>query len=214
MRNYIILGAVIVLIAAVIILFITRKELKQEGGKSKKKRFSKSTLELIPVRYYDRDYNCYVLSDGTMMDILQINTKDLISASQDEVEYDCLKLGKLFKTYAGDIKIVSLNFPCDTSSQQRYFREKLSNAKNEVYEYWLKVRLRELERIEKTHTTREFYFLFFSNSFEENEKNRNTFLITLAVGKDGLVSILPEEKKHQILTKMNNKNALVSSGGA
>ena len=50
-----------------------------------------------------------------------IKHKGLVSASNDDIEYDIMRYIKLYKMYADDIKIVAMNFPCRTGKQQEYF---------------------------------------------------------------------------------------------
>ena len=73
----------------------------------------------------------------------------------------------------------------------------------------LKADLRELSWLEKHNTTREFYFMIFADSLENLEKNRRTIKANLSTGRDGLVDDIPDEKKEQIMTRMNNKNLLM-----
>lgn len=56
--------------------------------------------------------------DKTYMDIIQINTKDLVSASNDDIEYDIMRYIKLYKMYADDIKIVAMNFPAERANSR------------------------------------------------------------------------------------------------
>lgn len=85
----------------------------------------KSIQELIDVQGYDRENNCYRMKDGSYMNIIQITSKDLVNSSDDEVEYDCLRFARLYKLYAEDIKIITMNFPCDTTEQQYYIEHKM-----------------------------------------------------------------------------------------
>ncbi len=138
-----------------------------------------------------------------------MTTKDLVNASADEVEYDCLKFAKMYKLYADDLKVIALNFPCDTKKQQEHIRRKMKKTTNPLYLEALKADLRELSWLEKHNTTREFYFMIFADSLENLEKNRRTIKANLSTGRDGLVDDIPDEKKEQIMTRMNNKNLLM-----
>lgn len=211
----------VVILAIIGISFLTDRTIRfvrERTGKSRENRDAKpewkrpyrTTLENIPIVSYDERNGYYLMGDGSNMDILMIQTKDLITSSEDEVEYDCLKFAKLYKIYSDDLKIVSLNFPCNTLKQQQYFRRRIEDAPNEVHRYWLGRKLKELELLEKNNTTREFYIVFFSKDAEAHESNLTTILTVLSTGRDGLVRKLDAEKKHRILFKINNKNALVS----
>lgn len=191
---------------------IKRNEKLQKPGRGtfiqSKKSPDKWTGDLIPIKAYDMDEDVYILDKG-YMDILMIRSKDLTSANEDEVEYDCLKFAKLYKVYGDDLKLISMNFPCNTLKQQEYFRAKMEKAGNEVFKAWCKKKLDELIYLEKT-TSREFYLMFFSKNLEKHKKNLATIFSTLGSGRDGLIGKIDAEKKHKILYKLNNKNALVS----
>lgn len=227
MHDYLIFGIVVLAVALLLVgvFFLKDKKIEQQEtsvrrecskgeGKAQKhlffKRVPKSVLEQIQIRYYDEAEGFYVLKDGSNLDLLQIQSKDLISASEDEVEYDCLKFAKLYKIYGEDIKMIALNFPCNTTRQQQYFKRKQKQAKNEIYRQWLQKKLQELEILEKNDTTREFYLMIFSRNADDHTKHLSTLSNILAAGRDGLISQLSARKKHQILFKLNNKNSLVS----
>lgn len=171
----------------------------------------KSMTDLIPIRRYDRTKGYYILEDGTCMDLFQVRTKDLVNASDDDVEYDCMKFAKFYKTYADDIKIISLNYPCNTNKQQEYLRKKLESTNTPNKRYWINRKLEEEIWIEENKSTREFYLMCFSPSEENMDKNRRKIISTLQPGTDGLIIQMPFEKKEQILYKLNNKNAMLKA---
>ena len=178
--NYLIFGVVVFAAALLVISIVFLQEKRKDASAKAKKEASiemesepakrgwkrhfwappaRSVLEQLPIQYYDAK-GYYVLKDGSNLDLLMIQSKDLVTSSPDEVEFDCLKFGKLYKIYGNDLKLVSLNFPCNTLHQQLYFKQKMVKAGNEVYRHWLQKKLKELEALEKTHTTREFYLMF------------------------------------------------------
>lgn len=188
---------------------------KKSGDKADIKKHTKTSgkaakyvTDLIPIKTYDAENNVYILEDG-VMDIYRINSKDLINANSDEVEYDCLKFAKLYKVYSSDIKILSMNFPCDTHAQQEYFRKKAESASNAVFRQTCEQKAAELRYLEST-TSREFYLLTFSKTLAEQKKNESVIFSVLGTGRDGLISKIDADKKHKIFFKLNNKNALVS----
>ena len=65
--------------------------------------------------------------------LLQIQTKDVINTSSDEIEYDCIKYAKFYRLYSDDLKIISLNYPCDYGQQKRFLEYKISTTKNSIY---------------------------------------------------------------------------------
>lgn len=171
-------------------------------------RLKKTVLDIVPVRFYDTERQCYRMDDGSCMDLMQIQSKDLVNASEDEVEYDCLKFSKLYRVYAGDLKVLCLNFPCDCSRQKRYLEHKIKKTKNEVFREQLEKKKKELEWLEKNDTTREYYYMLFAGTPEELEKNRRSLSAALGTGQEGLADRISPEKKQQILFRLYNKCSL------
>lgn len=183
---------------------------KEEGYQMKKgKKVRKSILEKIDVaEYLEEGY--YRMKDGTYMNLVQINSKDLINSSADEVEYDCMKFAKLYKLFENDLKLVVLNFPCDTKEQQAYLQRKINATNNQMYKKFLQQKYDELVWLAKNNTTREYYYMVYAKTQEEMQKEMLTLKSTLHLGNDGLLLEIPEEKKHKILYRLYNKNSLVA----
>ena len=183
---------------------------KEEGYQMKKgKKVKKSILEKIDVAEY-REEGYYRMKDGTYMNLVQINSKDLINSSADEVEYDCMKFAKLYKLFENDLKLVVLNFPCDTKEQQAYLQRKINATNNQMYRKFLQQKYDELVWLAKNNTTREYYYMVYAKTQEEMQKEMLTLKSTLHLGNDGLLLEIPEEKKHKILYRLYNKNSLVA----
>lgn len=183
---------------------------KEEGYQMKKgKKVKKSILEKIDVaEYLEEGY--YRMKDGTYMNLVQINSKDLINSSADEVEYDCIKFAKLYKLFENDLKLVVLNFPCDTKEQQAYLQRKINATNNQMYRKFLQQKYDELVWLAKNNTTREYYYMVYAKTQEEMQKEMLTLKSTLHLGNDGLLLEIPEEKKHKILYRLYNKNSLAA----
>lgn len=183
---------------------------KEEGYQMKKgKKVKKSILEKIDVaEYMEEGY--YRMKDGTYMNLVQINSKDLINSSADEVEYDCMKFAKLYKLFENDLKLVVLNFPCDTKEQQAYLQRKINATNNQMYRKFLQQKYDELVWLAKNNTTREYYYMVYAKTQEEMQKEMLTLKSTLHLGNDGLLLEIPEEKKHKILYRLYNKNSLAA----
>ena len=177
----------------------------QEKGKRKKKQEKPKVDKVLQIRGYDKEAQCYLMKNGGFMDLIQINSKDLVNSSADEVEYDCMKFAKEYKLEEADLKLIVLNFPCDTKRQQAYYEIKLEQTKNAVYKNFLQKKLDELIWLGKNDTTREFYFMLFAKSHTDLEKQITTLKTVLHTGRDGLLIELTDEKKHQIIYRLNNK---------
>lgn len=180
----------------------------------KKKPLKKPNLgngidEILPViRYLDSE-SCFQMKDGTYLDIIQIISKDLMNANENEIEYDVMKYGKFYKMFYEDIKLVTLNFPVNTQIQQSYLKRKISTCKNFFLRSRLEVKLEELRDIEREQTAREFYIMVFSKSPDECRKNIITIRNVLASGNLRMVDILSREKKEAIMFKINNMSTLI-----
>lgn len=190
-------------------LFEMRLEEKREPDKREKKgKLKKSVADLLPVVGYDQDAGCYRLKNGKVLDLIQINSKDLVNSSGDEVEYDCMKFAKLYKMYENDLKLVVLNFPCNTVVQQGYLQRKLEKTSNPIYQRFLQRKVDELVWLDKHNTTREFYYMLFAKDPIELDKLRGVIKTVLHTGKDGLLIEMSDEKKHQVFYRLNNKNSM------
>ncbi len=188
-----------------------RKATIKKQNKEKRTTFSvrKSVEDLMEKIEYDPQTECYHLKDE-LMDIVQITSKDLVNSSDDEVEFDCLKFAKFYKTYADDLKIITMNFPCKTEMQQQYLEYKMQQTKNEIHQKFLQKYIDELAWLSKHDTTREYFYMIFGRNRDDMEKNIRTLRSTLGSGKTGLVQFIPAEKKHQILFRLNNKCNLIN----
>ena len=160
--------------------------------KAKKPNVNFTVKKVMEQAFYDDELNCFVMDDGSYMDLIQVKTKDLVSSADDEVEYDIMKFAKLYKMYADDLKICVMNFPCKTGIQQEYLRHKLKNMSNEVYKTFL---MRKLDELVKKKT--------------QLNSNRELIVNTLGSGRNGLSGLLSKEKKIQICERLNNKCFLV-----
>ena len=79
--------------------------MKKDNVKKKKTlQIDFTTKKIMEQAYYDDDLNCFVMNDGSFMDLIQVNTKDIVSSADYEVEYDIMKFAKLYKMYADDFQ--------------------------------------------------------------------------------------------------------------
>lgn len=192
-----------IICSPIIIVFIS---LFKKGKTDEKKAIvDKRVTDIIPISYYDTEANAYVLKDGTYMDFFKVNTKDIYSASNDERNWDNLKFAKLYQTYPGDLKYITLNFPTNTSEQQDYWRHKIERTLNPLQKKQQEEKLFQLEWLQTNSTKREFYLFYFSSDKEQLKKNAADILTIMRTGRDGLLEIISQTKKHQILFKIANK---------
>ena len=83
--------------------------------------------KLIPIKCIEDDK--FKMQDDSYMDIVQIVTKDLNSASESDLEALIAAWARMYRTNGFDIKLVSLNTPTDTRGQQHYIQKKSRRIK-------------------------------------------------------------------------------------
>lgn len=213
MVSYFVFGLIIFVIGIGIVTFSIvkdRKSKERDGEQTPSPKQMKSVVNLIEVTGYDQEERCYIMKEGRFMDLLQVQSKDLISSSSDEVEYDILKFCKTYRLYEDDLKIISMNFPCDTKTQQEYLRHKKEQTTNPIFKKCISDQINELIWLEKNRTTREYYFMIFADSVEKLQDDKKTLKAVLHTGRDGLLSEISDKKKHQILYRLNNKCSQVA----
>ena len=118
----------------------TRKK-RDKKAAAQTKRFASLKIPII-----DTVRDAFQLRDGGFMDMLAIRTKDLENASEEDVNRDMWLLTSLFKRYSDDIKIISINFPTNTKTQQAYFEQKLMHCSHPLLKPILEEKLAELEK--------------------------------------------------------------------
>lgn len=179
---------------------------KMKNNKKAYRSSEGTSLELIPILRYDYIEDCFICKKKTTMDFIQIKTNDLKRMAGEDVRFLENKMQLLFKTFSEDIKLISLNFPCNTQPNQRYFERKLSATKNPALRRELEITLKELIYVDNNHTTKEFYLMFKSSSLDQHKEHKNTILSCLGTGKDDLAILLDPDKKVHIVTKLENMN--------
>lgn len=203
------LGSLIALIFMIVRKIRKKKDLKTVDENNN--NIDKASREILPDIYYDRLNECFVNEkENLIFDIIKICSKDLVNSSDDEIDYDQYRYTKLYKIYSEDLKIICMNFPCNTQKQQSYLKKKIEKTNNAKMKHWLQRRLDELEWLEKNRTTREYYYIIFSQNLEEHLSNKNNIFSALQSGRNGLCETISEEEKIQILYKLNNKSSLIS----
>lgn len=186
-----------------------KKQLKKQEKAASKEVERMLLSEIFPVIAGDEKESCFIMENGTFMDMFQINCKDLISASEDIVTFDNYTWDIFYKTYAKDIKIVSFNFPSDTSYQRNYIYHKLYNTENPVFADMLSDKLAEAEYIAKSRKDREFVLMFFASTIDDLREKRAVIFGNLSRPAVPLVKRIPYEKKEKILYKLGSSSEVL-----
>lgn len=182
-------------------------------SKNKKKKVEKSVLTLadvIPIIDYDKTYQCFRLKQG-YMNMVEIRTKDIVNASEDEIEYDIAKLTKFNKLEYESYKIISLNFPCNTLDQQEYVEYKIKQCRNENYKRFLQNSLYELQWVQKNKSKREFYMMYFSDTLDGIKSMDANMKVALNLNEKMLMD-MSQEKKEKILFHLMNPSSILQGG--
>lgn len=193
---------------------------KSKSSKSKKKKnkidnqIEKKEKEIealyiedvLPIVDYNDELDILVMSDGTYCDFLEITTSDLTSLSEDELSYNIMLWEKLYKIYAGNLKIISFSFPTDTEQQQKYLRYKILKTDNPIYRRVLEEKLEKAEEVAVNHMTRSFALVFYAKSISEYRNNYLNIRAVLSNVNRPLIKVMSKEKKLAIIEKLCNKN--------
>jgi hypothetical protein len=182
---------------------------KEKKGKKKKSEVIQNTLKVLKIRQYDEDVDGFINENGSYFDLFEIRPKDRGNQQDDEISYDIVRMGRFYKTYAPDIKIVSLNFPLNTNLQKKILSKRLEKSIDEVRRKWLRREIEELEILEKNITRREYYLFIFADNKDEFIKNKTDVTKSIGIGKSKLIDEIDKRKKVQILRKLCNMNTLI-----
>ena len=112
--------------------FDTTKKKEQKKDKQVKQKVSSFVTDVMPVKGItdEREGGFIKLKDG-YMEILQLGGYNLLGMEQSEIEEVIHSYEMLSVLYAFPYKVVSMNIPVNTSSQQQFYRKKLEQETNE-----------------------------------------------------------------------------------
>lgn len=205
------------------------KELKKEN-----KKVLLSTKEFLKFKDVDEE-NKFIMENGKI-DIFQIESIDVYSLSEVERKIYIYNFISFLRTYIYEFKIICMNFPVNTYSQQEFLKhrlsilsesfskldEKISNSEDESIrsslireksllekrEHLLNEQLEQLIFLENNRQNKEFYLMIFIKD-SDNEYE----IMNLLKRSQNLAVKLREidlEKKLKILFKINNPNTRLS----
>lgn len=175
------------------------------------KKKKNEVTSLIPIKEIDFEKKYFIYSDGTIMDFIQINPKDIKNLDDDERRLDNSYFEKFYKLTSEDIKIWALNFPEDTTEQKKYFSDKIQKSKNPMFKELLDTALLQVEYLQENYLTREFYMQIFCETEEEYRKTIDNIQSVLGMNERALTNRISLEKKVEILYKINNKNRRIDN---
>lgn len=177
--------------------------------KDNKTNVSKNILSILPIRKYDDKLGGFIYCNESYMDLFSIIPSDRANLQEDELQYSIFNNIKFYRLYSGDIKLISMNFPVNTSYQREFLKKKYKQATDKVRRLWLEREMNELELLDQNVMRKEYYLMFFGKDKDEFIKNKDNIEKWIGHGRSRLVQELSKEKKIQIVRKLCNMNSLI-----
>ncbi|MGE7635418.1 hypothetical protein ACQKMZ_24930 [Bacillus paramycoides] len=188
---------------------LKKKNPKLLGFLSRKKKeappkVKKSIAEIMQIVDMTED-GIFELKNEEFLEILQVEGDDMFSKNSEEQAFVIFSHAYFYQAYKQSIKLVFLNFPCQTTEQQRYIEKKIKDCTNPLYERILNQKLKELQFLEWGRTNREA-FLFIYGETELIVKERVDAAKRYIKRSTELLEV-DEEKKLELMFKLFNQNA-------
>ncbi|MGX5643111.1 hypothetical protein [Bacillus mycoides] len=188
---------------------LKKKNPKLLGFFSRKKKeappkVKKSIAEIMQIIDMTED-GIFELKNEEFLEILQVEGDDMFSKNSDEQAFVIFSHAYFYQAYKQSIKLVFLNFPCQTTEQQRYIEKKIKECTSPLYERILNQKLKELQFLEWGRTNREA-FLFIYGETELIVKERVDAAKRYIKRSTELLDV-DEEKKLELMFKLFNQNA-------
>lgn len=177
--------------------------------KKKKPEIIKNNLNVLKIRRYDESTDGFINDDASYFDLFRFVSRDRLNRKEDEVKYSIYRMSKFYRTYAPDLKIVSLNFHISVSGQKKSLNKIYEKSFDQVRRKWLKREIEELEILEANITRREYYLFIYADTKDEFIKNKSDVIKSIGTGKSRLVEEVDRRKKIQIVRKLCNMNTLI-----
>lgn len=146
----------------------------------------------------------FYMRNGEYLEILQLDSKDIYSLNESELNHDIQQLEMFFSVLVRDIKILPLNVPLNLEKQKDNMYRCLERATKDSYVATIKRRLNELEKLEKIRTNREYFILLYADTEQKLREIINQGRAVLS--STNPLSEISREKKLNIFFQLNNIN--------
>lgn len=178
----------------------------EKEWKPKKEKIKPSFAEISPIIDITTNGYFQLNNNNGYFDIVQLTSKDIYALNESDKEKDIFTLANFYQAYPNDIKIIPMNFPVDTSTQQQNLLKILEKTPRSSYRFFhLEQKLEELQFIEHERTNREYYmFIYADDEYTLNSRIKNVQRLLSIVLP---VIQLNDEKKINILYKLFNLNS-------
>jgi len=109
----------------------------------------------------------YLLENDTYAQVFKMKSYDLNLLNYDEKDILVQSFATFLRAYQEDIKIISLMFPVDTSTQQSYWEKKYRLADTHQQQLLQSNELRKLKAIETVYKTQTHYLFIYAKNLKE-----------------------------------------------
>lgn len=109
----------------------------------------------------------YLLENDTYAQVFKMKSYDLNLLNYDEKDILIQSFATFLRAYQEDIKIISLMFPVDTSTQQFYWEKKYRLADTHQQQLLQSNELRKLKAIETVYKTQTHYLFIYAKNLKE-----------------------------------------------
>jgi len=189
---------------------ISKQKVLKENKKKSKHKLSYSIVNLMNERDITEE-GYIVLSDGNYAEFLQIEGKDVHSRNEEETAIDISALAQFYRSHHQGIKIISMNFPVNTTIQKNHVNKLIEKCENEKFLKQLHRKKSELETIELKRNNREYFLELFSTSKETLENK--VINAKRILSRSLMIHEINMNKKIDLLYKLNNLNSKVENRG-
>jgi hypothetical protein len=187
------------------------KEKKKKNNDSAvtKDRSPKKVTDLLP--FIDVTEEGYFETKYGEMEILQLQSENVKALREDDVERLINRMTTFLRVFADDVKWVGMTFPTNVNDQREYWQKIYNNTTDPRKLKYLQITLEECNLIESRRTSQEYYlFVFGKDKKTEPLKDKIKDIISLS-NQSFPASIIPENKKYQVLFKLNNQNTKIQN---
>lgn len=177
--------------------------ISEKKVKDKKAKVKSSFGDISPViDITNNDF--FEMRSGEFLEIIQIETKDIYSLNDSDLNDDVNNLTNFYTAFTSDFKIVPLNVPLNLEEQKDHIYRQIKKCKNAVYKSLLEERLKELQVLEQSRTNREYFIFLYSD--EEKKLLEKVHQAKMLLSRSNSPVVLTVEKKINILFQMFNPN--------
>ena len=145
-----------------------------------------------------------LITNNGYIDIFQIDSKDIYSLNEYERKIHIYNFISFLRGFVYDFKIITMQFPVNTTKQQEFLEKKLKECNNNVYYSFLKEKLDQLIFLENNRQNKEFYIMIFIKDTDNKDEIKSLLFRNQNIAVN--LKQLSVEKKLKILFKLNNPN--------